>query len=77
MARPKQFEVKDITLADRGRTRVEWADAQMPVLAAIRERFAKIGFDPTPLTADEVAATMRKTGDGLAPLIKKLNIKLD
>jgi len=44
---------------------------------AVRERFAKIGFDPTPLTADEVAAIMRKTGDGLAPLIKKLNIKLD
>jgi tripartite-type tricarboxylate transporter receptor subunit TctC len=44
---------------------------------ALKERFAKIGFDPTPLTADEVAAVMRKTGDGLAPLIKKLNIKLD
>jgi tripartite-type tricarboxylate transporter receptor subunit TctC len=43
----------------------------------LKERFAKIGFDPTPLTSEEVAAIMRKTGDGLAPLIKKLNIKLD
>jgi adenosylhomocysteinase len=31
--------VKDLALADAGRARIEWADADMPVLASIRERF--------------------------------------
>jgi len=31
--------VKDPTLADAGKARIEWADADMPVLAEIRERF--------------------------------------
>ncbi|MCL2332428.1 MAG: adenosylhomocysteinase [Actinomycetia bacterium] len=34
------FDVKDLSLADAGRARIEWADADMPVLAAIRDRFA-------------------------------------
>ena len=45
--------------------------------ARLRERFLTIGFDPTPLTPDQVTAAMRKIGDGYAPLIKRLNIKLD
>lgn len=44
---------------------------------AIKQRFADIGFDATPLTADEVAALMRKIEADLAPVIKRLNIKLD
>ena len=44
---------------------------------ALKERFAAIGFDATPMTADEVAAAMRQTENRLAPLIKKLGIKLD
>ena len=44
---------------------------------ALKERFFAIGFDPTPLTAEETGAIMRRTGDAWAPLIKKLNIKLD
>src|SRR5262245_1253247 len=44
---------------------------------ALRQRFADIGFDATPMTAEEVAAAMRQTGERLAPLIKQLNIKLD
>jgi tripartite-type tricarboxylate transporter receptor subunit TctC len=43
----------------------------------LKQRFAGIGFDPTPLTADEVAAAMRKTEADLAPTVKRLNIKLD
>jgi adenosylhomocysteinase len=35
-----RHDVKDINLASRGRQRIEWAAAQMPVLALIRERFA-------------------------------------
>ena len=32
-------DVKDLSLADAGKARIEWADADMPVLASIRERF--------------------------------------
>ena len=32
-------DVKDLYLADAGKARIEWADADMPVLASIRERF--------------------------------------
>ena len=32
--------VKDLSLAAAGKARIEWADADMPVLASIRERFA-------------------------------------
>jgi adenosylhomocysteinase len=34
-------DVRDLKLAKSGRTRIVWADAQMPVLRAIRERFAR------------------------------------
>ena len=32
-------DVKDLSLAEAGRARIEWADIDMPVLAQIRERF--------------------------------------
>ena len=35
------FDIADPNLADLGRQRIAWADTQMPVLATIRERFAK------------------------------------
>jgi adenosylhomocysteinase len=34
-------EIKDLGLAALGKQRIEWADGDMPVLRAIRERFAK------------------------------------
>ncbi|MDT8436423.1 MAG: adenosylhomocysteinase [Gemmatimonadota bacterium] len=34
-------DVADLSLAEAGRRRVEWADRFMPVLASIRERFAR------------------------------------
>jgi adenosylhomocysteinase len=34
------FDIRDIKLADSGRDRIEWAERRMPVLRAIRERFA-------------------------------------
>jgi adenosylhomocysteinase len=34
-------DVADLSLADAGQTRIEWADTQMPVLRHIRERFDK------------------------------------
>jgi tripartite-type tricarboxylate transporter receptor subunit TctC len=44
---------------------------------ANKERFLKIGFDPTPITVEETADILRKTGETWAPLINRLNIKLD
>jgi tripartite-type tricarboxylate transporter receptor subunit TctC len=44
---------------------------------ALKQRFANIGFDPTAITPDKAAAIMRKTGEDWAPVIKRLNIKLD
>jgi len=35
------FDIADPALADLGRQRIAWADRNMPVLASIRERFAK------------------------------------
>ena len=34
-------DVKDISLAARGKDRIEWAAKDMPVLRLLRERFAK------------------------------------
>ncbi|HUD71066.1 MAG TPA: adenosylhomocysteinase [Dongiaceae bacterium] len=59
MARPTSFEVKDIKQAARGKTRIEWADAQMPVLRAIRERFEK----EKPLKGLRVAACLHVTSE--------------
>lgn len=35
------FEIKDISLAELGKQRIEWAGREMPVLRQIQERFAK------------------------------------
>ena len=40
------FDIKDIKLADAGKKRIEWANNDMPVLQAIRERFTKNVFWP-------------------------------
>lgn len=37
----KQYDVKDLALATQGKQRIMWADHDMPVLQAIRERFTK------------------------------------
>ena len=49
--------IKDITLADAGRARVEWADRDMPVLASIRERFKR----ERPLEGLRIAACLHIT----------------
>src|ERR671937_1396684 len=41
MATTKRYDVKDRTLAPEGVRRIQWADRQMPVLAAIRARFER------------------------------------
>jgi adenosylhomocysteinase len=50
-------DVKDISLAAQGRLRIEWADNYMPVLALIRDRFAK----EKPLKGQTVAACLHIT----------------
>ena len=37
----KQYDIKDISLAEQGRKRMNWAENEMPVLRQIRERFKK------------------------------------
>src|SRR5216110_1806664 len=39
MATTKRHDVKDLALAREGLRRIDWADRNMPMLAAIRERF--------------------------------------
>ncbi len=41
MAKTVKHDVADLKLAEAGRQRIEWADRDMPVLAMIRERFAR------------------------------------
>ncbi len=50
-------EVKDLSLAAAGKARIEWADKDMPVLAQIRERFAK----EKPLAGMRVTACLHVT----------------
>jgi len=38
---PVESHIKDLSLADKGKNRVEWAEAEMPVLRQIRERFER------------------------------------
>jgi adenosylhomocysteinase len=52
-----QHDVKDLGLAAAGKARIEWADADMPVLASIRERFAT----EKPLDGLRVAACLHVT----------------
>ncbi|HSB65063.1 MAG TPA: adenosylhomocysteinase [Anaerolineales bacterium] len=37
----ENYDIKDPTLAEGGRRRIDWAEREMPVLRLIRERFAK------------------------------------
>jgi hypothetical protein len=43
----------------------------------LKQRFGNVGFDPTAITPDQAAAVMRRTGETWAPVITRLNIKLD
>jgi adenosylhomocysteinase len=37
----KEYDIKDISLAEQGRNKIEWAAQEMPVLGLLRERFAR------------------------------------
>ena len=57
MAATQRYDVKDLALADEGKRRIEWADRQMPVLAAIRERFEA----EQPLAGHRISACLHVT----------------
>jgi adenosylhomocysteinase len=59
MATTRRHDVKDIALADDGLVRIEWADRQMPVLAAIRERFEA----EQPLAGYRISACLHVTSE--------------
>src|ERR671927_1633766 len=57
MATTQRHDVKDLSLAAEGARRIAWADRQMPVLAAIRERFEA----EKPLEGYRIAACLHVT----------------
>ena len=52
-----KYDVKDIALADKGQSRIKWAEREMPVLRQIRERFAK----EKPLQGVRISACLHVT----------------
>lgn len=63
MAKPKKtdkpYDVKDLGLAEAGLLRIEWAAREMPVLAQVKERFAK----EKPLAGVRMAACLHVTAE--------------
>ncbi len=52
-----EYDVRDLSLAQEGRNRIEWAERDMPVLRSIRERFAK----ERPLEGVRISACLHVT----------------
>jgi len=59
MSTTRSHDVKDLALAPEGVRRIEWADRQMPVLVAIRERFER----EQPLAGVRVSACLHVTSE--------------
>src|ERR1044071_4114092 len=57
MATTRRHDVKDLSLTPEGVRRISWADRQMPVLTAIRERFAA----EQPLSGYRISACLHVT----------------
>jgi adenosylhomocysteinase len=67
MATTRRFDVKDLALAAEGMRRIEWAEQQMPVVRAIRERFEH----ERPLAGYRVSACLHVTTE-TANLVRTL-----
>jgi adenosylhomocysteinase len=63
----KEYDVKDMGLADKGKSRIEWADNDMPVLRAVRERWDK----EKPLKGLKMSACLHVTAE-TANLVRAL-----
>ncbi len=59
MSKTTNYDVKDMKLAGEGKRRILWADGDMPVLAMIRERFAK----EKPLQGRRMSACLHVTAE--------------
>ena len=53
------YDIKDLSLAEQGRFRMQWAAREMPVLNLLEERFAK----SRPLDGLRVAACLHVTAE--------------
>src|SRR5438128_1739867 len=54
-----KYDIKNVKLADQGRKRIQWAGREMPVLAKMREDFAK----RKPLKKMNLAACLHVTAE--------------
>ncbi len=54
-----KHDVKDLNLAEQGKKRIEWADADMPVLRMTRDRFEK----EKPLAGKKMSACLHVTAE--------------
>lgn len=61
------YDVKDLSLAEQGALRIEWAEQEMPVLRLIKQRFER----EKPLTGMRIAACLHVTTE-TANLMKTL-----
>src|ERR1700749_3699409 len=57
MAATQRYDVKDLALAEEGKRRIEWADREIPGLAATRERFDA----EQPLAGHRISACLHVT----------------
>jgi adenosylhomocysteinase len=55
----KNYDIKDISLAEQGRKRIDWAENEMPVLRLLRERFEK----ERPLKGVRLSACLHVTAE--------------
>ncbi len=55
----KEHDVKDLSLAERGHSRIKWSEREMLVLRSIRERFAR----ERPLHDVRIAACLHVTAE--------------
>jgi len=67
MSAELKYHIKDISLAPKGKLRIEWAEQQMPVLKLIKERFAK----EKPLLGKKISCCLHVTTE-TANLVRTL-----
>jgi adenosylhomocysteinase len=56
---PKNYDIKDLSLADQGRKRMDWAEQEMPVLRQLLQRFEK----ERPLQGVKLSACLHVTSE--------------
>jgi adenosylhomocysteinase len=61
------YEIKDISLAEKGKDKIEWAEKQMPVLSSIGKRFS----EEKPLKGIRISACLHVTTE-TANLVRTL-----